>query len=223
MMRASTLSHGPRIKELHAQGYDYKQIKEIMGFTHLDYIRYHLEPGVGDRRKAYLKNRKITTIKSLLKPKIATFNFVSKKEKGGRFNGSVGNREAFTAKVFKFNKGYPMKSLTSDEVLEKFGEETICYLTGEKIDLRRPRTYEFDHKHPKSRGGDNTINNLGICTKRANRAKFDATEQEFVALCQKVLLHHGYQITPPVILPSADPEVKTTSQDNSVFTPAKAA
>lgn len=101
----------------------------------------------------------------------------------------------FKVKIRQFNKGYPVAKLTPEEVVEKFGYETICYLTGAKVDLRKPQTYQFDHIIPRSRGGDNSINNLGISISEANKAKHSLTPEEFIELCRKVLAHNGYDVT----------------------------
>jgi len=83
---------------------------------------------------------------------------------------------------------------TFEDLKNKLGESPKCYLTGEPIDLSKPRTYEFDHIIPRSRGGDNSIDNLGICTKQANRSKRDMTPDEYINLCKRVLENNGYDI-----------------------------
>lgn len=80
------------------------------------------------------------------------------------------------------------------EVIERFGWETNCYLTGEPIKLDEPVTYHFDHIIPCALGGESTLDNLGIATKNANLAKSDMTVEQFLALCEKVLKHHGYEV-----------------------------
>jgi len=72
-------------------------------------------------------------------------------------------------------------------VLEYYGEETTCYLSGRHINLSEPRTYHFDHIIPVSKGGKNTLDNLGICIKEANIAKNSLTVDKFIELCQMVI------------------------------------
>jgi CRISPR/Cas system Type II protein with McrA/HNH and RuvC-like nuclease domain len=76
----------------------------------------------------------------------------------------------------------------------QFGDKPTCYLTGTLIDLSNPSEYSFDHKLPTSKGGTNDISNLGLCLSQANRAKSDLTHDEFIALCTKILAHHGYTV-----------------------------
>ena len=82
---------------------------------------------------------------------------------------------------------YVKPSFSVDDVIKKFGEHPTCYLTGEPIDIFKPRTYNFDHKIPRSRGGDNSLDNLGLCTKKANHAKYNMTPDEFINFCKKVV------------------------------------
>lgn len=86
------------------------------------------------------------------------------------------------------------KNLTVDDIIKKFGENPKCYLTGDLIDINKTRTYEFDHIIPKSRGGENTLDNLGICTKTANRIKHDMTPDELINQCKKILEHNGFKV-----------------------------
>jgi predicted transcriptional regulator len=86
-------------------------------------------------------------------------------------------------------------TFTVKDVINKFGERPKCYLTGRNVEIEKPRTYHFDHILPRSRGGTNTLENLGICTREANQAKCDLTVPEFIQLCRDVLEHHGYKVT----------------------------
>jgi len=97
-------------------------------------------------------------------------------------------------KFFQYNlktKEYNMK-FTIKDVIDKIGKSPICYLTGDLIDIQKTNAYAFDHMIPRSKHGDSSIDNLGLCTKEANQAKSDLTPDEFIALCKKVLIHQGY-------------------------------
>ena len=108
-------------------------------------------------------------------------------------------RKLLTDKILNFHqnrktKEYNMSTFTVEDVINKFGENPRCYLTGINIDINQPRTYQFDHIIPVSRGGDNSLDNLGICTKQANLAKSNMMYDEFIDFCKKVLINHGYNI-----------------------------
>lgn len=112
---------------------------------------------------------------------------IQKKEK---LSSSI--RARLYSKIHKFQGGkMNEESFTVDDVINKFGEKPKCYLTGVEIDIYQTTTYHFDHIVPVSKGGDNSINNLGICTKMANMAKTNMTYDEFVELCKKVVEQHS--------------------------------
>jgi 5-methylcytosine-specific restriction endonuclease McrA len=84
--------------------------------------------------------------------------------------------------------------ITIQDLINKFGENPKCYLTGDDIDINDVKSYHFDHVIPKSRGGDNSLDNIQIATKIANLSKSGMTPDEFIFLCKKVLEHNGYTI-----------------------------
>lgn len=84
---------------------------------------------------------------------------------------------------------------TTEQLLEKIGSEPKCYITGKPIDLSDTKSWHLDHKVPRSKGGDNSLENCGIASREANYAKFDKTLQEFLDLCVDVLKHNGYAVT----------------------------
>lgn len=77
------------------------------------------------------------------------------------------------------------------KIKEKVMSNPVCYLTGKPIDLTLPRTYELDHITPRALGGDNTVGNVGLASREANRAKHDLPLDEFLDLCYDVLKHHN--------------------------------
>lgn len=111
-------------------------------------------------------------------------------------------RRKLTDKIFDFCKTFQNGKLmtdkinfTVDDLIQKFGENPTCYLTGQPINIHKPRSYHFDHIIPRSRGGSSSIDNLGICTKEANLAKSDKTPDELIHFCKRVLEHQGYEIS----------------------------
>lgn len=55
----------------------------------------------------------------------------------------------------------------------------VCYYTG--VELKKT-DFSVDHKQPLDRGGDNSFDNLCICTKQVNTTKGTMTEKEFKGL-----------------------------------------
>ena len=89
----------------------------------------------------------------------------------------------------------PKGSFSYKDILKKFGEETTCYLTGEKINLLSSEDYNLDHIIPRSRGGYNELDNLGITLGIVNQMKHALLVPELLYWCEKILIHHGYNIT----------------------------
>jgi len=87
-------------------------------------------------------------------------------------------------------------TLTFDwkDVIDKFGEDTFCYLSGEKINLINDKNYNLDHIVPKTRGGENNLENLGILHETVNKMKGALLNEELFEWCIKILKHNGYDV-----------------------------
>lgn len=84
-----------------------------------------------------------------------------------------------------FKGGEP--TFTPEDIINKFGWETKCYLTGKNINLKNRHEYHFDHIIPLSKGGTCTLDNLGITTPIANYAKHTQTVEELIEFCKSVI------------------------------------
>ena len=168
------------IKALRESGLTYPEISKRLGCSKST-ISYHLSPG--QKEKTRDRTRAIRASNSLI-AKVDTFKNQGKPKV---------HSERVNRKVGKFQSDAPVAehSFTYADVVERFGDSPTCYLTGDPIDLSDPSGYHFDHIHPKSRGGDNSLDNLGLASSVANRAKHNLTVDEFLDLCEKVLMHHG--------------------------------
>lgn len=98
------------------------------------------------------------------------------------------------------------KNINIKNVLSHFGKNPKCYLTGRKIDLTKTSSYHFDHIIPRTKGGENTLENLGLLCKDANIAKYNKTSEEFISLCREILENNGYKIT-KTAQPGDDPGI----------------
>lgn len=174
-----------QIMKLRNEGKTFNQIKEILKCSKST-ISYYCSEGQKEKTKNRTKKRR----ENIIIAKLETF----------RNRKSKANNE----RIRKFNKrdnnvrGLVNKELdvdfTFNDVVEKFGYDTICYLSGEKINLNE-NTYQFDHIIPSSRGGNNSLDNLGVTHKIVNAMKNDLTPDELLFWCEKILKHNGYNVS----------------------------
>lgn len=175
-----------QIENLRKQKISYRKIAKILGIS-LRKTYYNSSQEIRDKeiKKSLIASRKQHPFF------IKLHTFKSTKQTNGQPASKSSIRSILNTKVNNFQKdrknGNMNKTFTVEDVINKFGENPKCYLTGESIDIYKPKTYSFDHIIPSSRGGDNSIDNLGICTKQANQAKSDMTKEEFIEFCKKVV------------------------------------
>lgn len=185
-----------QILQLRSEGKTYAEIALILGCSKGTVCYYC---GNNQVEKCRNRQRKRRTKQHPFFKKIE--NFCSNVKQGIKTNQLHKYKKLIQLKIECFSRigdkrqMYQKPIFTVDNVINKFGETPKCALTGEVIDIYEPRTYAFDHKIPVSRGGNNTIDNLQILTKKANQAKHSLTDDEFIELCKKVLIHQGYNIT----------------------------
>ena len=182
-----------QIINLRNQNKTYSEIKSIVGCSKST-IGYHL----GDNQKT--KNLQRTKRNRLKQhpfvKKIESFSSSTTRTKKRQLHQT---KKLIQLKIETFSRTgdmmYNKPTFTVDDVLNKFGETPKCYLTGQDIDISQPRTYQFDHIIPRSRGGTNNLDNLAICTSQANQSKRDMTPDEFFNLCKIILENQGYLVS----------------------------
>lgn len=176
-----------KIIKLRDQGKSYQQIATELSCSKST-VCYHL--GDNQPSKNYVRTKRNRT-SCPIKQKMYDFQRV-------KFNDVIEPKKALRRrnrlqrKVYSFMKSdkSDTATFTLEQLLETIGDNPVCYLTGEPIDINKPKTYELDHIIPVSRGGDSSLANLGICTKAANRAKGNMTPEEFISLCKSVTNHN---------------------------------
>lgn len=183
------------ILKLKSEGKSYNQIREILGCSK-GTIAYHCGIGQKEKTKKRVKQRR----ENVLETKIERFKYKKPNENDFKLNE---DKKYFNESVRKFQKRDNTKKNRIDtsiektfnwkNVLDKFGENTICYLSGENINLNE-NNYHLDHIIPSSRGGDNSLNNLGILHKTVNVMKNNMTPEELLNWCEKILKHNGYKV-----------------------------
>lgn len=164
------MSNKEKAIELHKQGKKRKEIAEILGLNYQTVCAY-FRPKVNNYK---LHRRWIATIKGILSNKFYRFTY------------RVKNKHSVPhEKLEDFNY---------ETLLKLLGDNPKCYLTGEPINLKDASSYAFDHKIPASKNGDNSLENLGLCTRLANRVKTDLTPNELIDFCIKVLENFDYKV-----------------------------
>jgi 5-methylcytosine-specific restriction endonuclease McrA len=171
-----------QILKLHTEGYSYREIAKKLGCS-TGTVSYHC----GDGQKAKTKERSQEIRKtSVILNRVRNFHRPDRNKSKPKVPRKAGRVKQTKRSTF-----------TWKDVIAKFGWETTCYLTGQKINLRDPKTYEFDHIVPYSRGGSTTLDNLGIATRDANQMKSNRMLTELLLLCEAVLRHHGWELWRP--------------------------
>ena len=185
MRKLNNTARKDKILKLRSEGKSYREIQSILGCSKST-ISYHCGNGNEKKRvKSDIKKRKPICKKvSSFKTRCSRANYKSLRAKVKTFkrrSQSKGNKT--NTIVNSISKNY-----TCQDVIEKFGNNPTCYLTGKPIDLEKPESYNLDHIIPASRGGTNDLKNLGLCIKEANQAKGDLLIDELRNLCEQILL-----------------------------------
>lgn len=179
-----------QILKLREEGKTYSEIQKELGCSK-GTISYHC--GEGQKEKSLKRCRKRRQ-DDIISVKIEKFK---------------SRKKCFTESVRKFQKrnniikGRVDKKIeltfTKDDVLNKIGGYNAkCYLSGESINIKED-AYHLDHILPVSRGGDNSIGNLGVTKRIFNLMKHDLTVEEFIENCKKVLENFGYVVNRAVV------------------------
>lgn len=180
--------HKDEILRLRAEGKTYNEIQAELGCSK-GTIAYHCGAGQKEKVRARQKRMLHGQIKKNLSNWRNQGEHKPREFKG--FNRSWETRIKDKIRKFHDGQGYAVDTInfTYDDVIKKIEGEEWCYLTGRPIDKYDSATFHFDHIVPRSKGGANTLENLGIACRDANFSKNDLTLEEFLILCADVLLH----------------------------------
>ena len=171
------------ILKLRNEGKTYNEIKKILNCSK-GTISYHC--GDNQKEKNRIRNRKRRN-DNILISKVSNYIYRKKRESIRKFQKRDNNTKG------KINKNINY-TFNWKDVLNKFSENTKCYLSGMEINLYND-TYSFDHIVPVSKGGTNDISNLGITYKVVNDMKGNLMVNEFLDWCIKILEYNNFTVT----------------------------
>lgn len=154
-----------KILELRKQGKSYSQIQKELGCSK-GTIAYHCGNGQIEKSKQRTKkNRKV-------------------------FKNYLLRRICFFQKRSEDNKSYIKTTellFTVEDFIKKFTLKPKCALSGIEIDLEKERNWSLDHIIPKSKGGDNTLENCQILLSDINQMKSGLSEAKLIEYCKLIL------------------------------------
>lgn len=199
------MKHKENILKLRLEGKTYNEIAKELGCSKAT-ISYHCGKG---QKKKYLERQRRFKKENPLSVKIDKFKQEGIRDKKRktlkmkcrdfqrRGQKTIENKDQFINNDYLLAE-FVKKTFSLDEVLEEIKKNPFCYLTGDPIDYNDPQSYQFDHKIPVTKGGDNSFKNLGICIPQANIIKSTLTVEELLNIAEKILKHHGYKIEKPM-------------------------
>lgn len=186
------------ILRLREMGLSYRKIEKRLGCSK-GTISYHCGEGQKDKTMAATRKRRLCPLRT----KMEAFIHSRKKETQNTFlEVFAPTNHCLNVKIHQFAKigsrstkheGYSFMFNLKD-LKEKIGDDPRCYWTGRKIDLTSRRSYHLDHLVPRSRGGDNSLDNCVLACREANLGKSEFLGEEYVQTSCEVAVHRGKEI-----------------------------
>lgn len=181
---------GEKIINLRTTGLSFKKIaKEIKCAKST--VSYYL--GDDQKSKAHKRNQKRRSKpESVLTEKIYRFRWRDNKNVMGKIRDFQRRDPQLKVRSKLSNK--QEKNFTIEEFIQKIGNKSKCYLSGEPIDLYNPKSYSIDHIHASSKGGNNSLENAELISHSVNKMKDDLSIDEFIQKCKQILEYNGYKV-----------------------------
>lgn len=91
-------------------------------------------------------------------------------------------------KTRQFQKcGKISQPFTYLDIINKFGQQPFCSLTGKPVFYSDPNSYQLDHIIPLSKGGSSDLSNLQIVCPIVNKMKNDIELNVFIETCELIV------------------------------------
>lgn len=195
MMKKKYGQIGEEILQLREKGLSYRKIQKELRCSK-GTISYHL--GKCQKQKAAKRMKKMRSVHPIVRRCCSfqdgyvptTYERILTQD----FETRIKNK----CKWFRYKSPKEKKVTTKwkhTELIEREGESPKCYLTGIEINWDDTTNYHLDHIVPRSRGGDNSLDNCGLASATANQMKGDMTVEEMMQMCKKILEYNGYKVT----------------------------
>lgn len=189
---------GNQIKQLREDGLSYREISKRLDCAKSTVAYYCNDTEKENVKKRQEKQKKKNIGHFSAKKRLCMFKRTKHTpRKSKRFaeteKEKVKKKQNMITHYFR-NRELNEEKFNFNEVMKKFGDNPKCYLTGRDINWDDPNTFSFDHIVPVSKGGENTLDNLGLCCFEVNQSKNDLSIEEFVSLCKEVLENFGYKV-----------------------------
>lgn len=165
------------ILKLKEQGFKQSEIAKKLNCSS-SLVNYYLNPKEREAVKQRTKKRDQSIVK--LEKRICSFNH---NRKGHNITAQNADVRGYTVEDVKKHIGWPIGK---------------CYITGIPIDFTKD-DYHLDHIIPVSKGGDNSLENMGAVIPQVNMMKAALTKEELISLCTSILTKLKYKVLPPEV------------------------
>lgn len=169
------------------KGFRRKDILKIMGITitQYNYISNHVNLS---------KEIKIETTEQKIKREILKQKSDKNKAYAAAYRAKRRQEPYYllSEKIKRFQKRSKCENkFTYLDIVNKFGNDPKCYISGAKIDYRNPDTYQLDHIISVHKGGSSELDNLQLINPTINQMKTFLSIDEFINLCEMVCSYNS--------------------------------
>jgi len=194
-MNPPQIKHGEFFVKNQAQDFDYKQKRELI----LSKVQKILDSRVTKITKNKLAEKIGITLPEYCYYTRDDTNIKKQKENSAKYKKRRESAPFYflISKIERFKKRSIVNTpFDFNDVIKKFGENPVCYLTGLPIDYNKAETYQLDHYIPVNKGGSGDLDNMRLAHPMANEMKRDYNLNEFVEICSLIAARKEILLNP---------------------------